>query len=706
MADRLRPKPAQPKRSGAVRRFVVPLLVLAALGYGGKTAYEYFVEGRFLVSTDDAYVGASTSIIAAKATGHLTAVPVVDNQVVHQGDLLASIDDGDYQNAVDSAKARIATQDATIARFGRQIDAQGAIIAQAEAQVQASQAQLLGTQADVERASLEYDRSLKLAQTNFGSQQRLEQATADRDRTAAALAAARATAASTVAAVEGAKANLDVLKAQRDEASRQRGELETALAKAERDLSFTRVVAPFDGVVGNKAAEVGNFVQPGTRLMALVPLNASYVDANFKETQLADIKAGQKVDVSIDALGGQTIEGTVASISPASGSQFSLLPPDNATGNFTKVVQRVAVRVTFPEEVLKEVPLRPGLSVVATIHTRDPDAAEAEPSRRARVRSLRRQGRQAVSDAVALRPPVGRPIAPARPIGPQGQVVPHFSLRRLAAFIFMVFGMFMAILDIQIVSASLSQIQAGLSASSDEVTWVQTSYLIAEVIMIPLSGFLSRVVSTRVIFTISAGGFTAMSFMCAQATGDRRDDPLAGAAGLHRRRHDPDRVRLGLHHLPALEAAVHRADHRARGDARPDHRPDGRRLPDRLVLLALAVPGQPRSGNHRHRRGLAADRLRRARLVAPDPFRLSRPAHHGGLSRGDRICARGGAVEGLVRERAGDDRHRRLGGQRRPLLLARVHRAASRSSTSPPFATAISGPARRSASCSASGSTA
>ena len=107
--------------------------------------------------------------------------------------------------------------------------------------------------------------------------------------------------------------------------------------------------------------------------MALVPLNASYVDANFKETQLADVKAGQKVDVSIDALGGRTIEGAVASISPASGSQFSLLPPDNATGNFTKVVQRVAVRVTFPEDVLKEVPLRPGLSVVATIHTRDPD---------------------------------------------------------------------------------------------------------------------------------------------------------------------------------------------------------------------------------------------------------------------------------------------------------------------------------------------
>ncbi len=365
-------KPAPAKRAG-LRRFIVPALILAALGYGGRTAYDWFVEGRFLVSTDDAYVGANTSIIAAKAMGHLTAVPVVDNQVVHKGDLLASIDDGDYQNAVDAAKARVATEDATIARFGRQIDAQGAVIAQATAQVGAAAAQMKSAVADVARAALEYDRSFKLAQTNFGSQQRLEQATADRDRTAAAVAGANASAASAAAALEGAKANLDVLKAQQDEAIRQRGELVTALAMAERNLSFTRVLAPFDGIVGNKAAEVGELVQPGTRLMALVPLNDSYVDANFKETQLAEIRPGQKVDVAIDALDGRVVEGVVSSISPASGAQFSLLPPDNATGNFTKVVQRVAVRVTFPEQVLKEALLRPGLSVVATIHTRDPD---------------------------------------------------------------------------------------------------------------------------------------------------------------------------------------------------------------------------------------------------------------------------------------------------------------------------------------------
>jgi membrane fusion protein (multidrug efflux system) len=363
--------PAPAKRS-SLRRFIMPVLLLAAVGYGGKTAYDYFVEGRFLVSTDDAYVGADTAIIAAKAMGHLTAVPVVDNQVVHKGDLLAAIDDGDYQNAADAARARIGTQDATIARFARQIDAQGAIIAQAGAQVDSAAAQVKSAEADVERAALEHDRSFKLAQTNFGSQQRLEQATADRDRSIAALAATKAAQASAAASLDGAKANLNVLKAQKDEAARTRNELETALAMADRNLSFTRVIAPFDGTVGNKAAQVGNLVQPGTRLMALVPLDASYVDANFKETQLANVKPGQKVDVAIDALDSQVVEGVVSSISPASGAQFSLLPPDNATGNFTKVVQRVAVRVTFPEEVLKQVTLRPGLSVVATVHTRDP----------------------------------------------------------------------------------------------------------------------------------------------------------------------------------------------------------------------------------------------------------------------------------------------------------------------------------------------
>jgi membrane fusion protein (multidrug efflux system) len=367
---------AAPKPKRSIRSLILPAIIIAAVGYGGLKGYDWFVNGRFLVSTDDAYVGADTAIIAAKVAGHISLVSAADNSFVHKGDLLIKIDDGDYQLAVTTAKDKIATQDATIARIGRQVEAQRAVISQMQAQVDAAHAQLLANEADRQRAALEFERSQKLAETSFGSQQRLEQATADRARTAAALSGANASAAGAEAAQIGARANLDVLEAQKMEAVRTRGELETALAKAERDLSFTTIAAPFDGVVGNRAAKLGEYVQPGTRLLALVPLSSAYVDANFKETQLASIRPGQKVDVAVDSLDGRVIEGVVSSVAPASGAQFSLLPPDNATGNFTKVVQRVAVRIALPPDALQKGDLRPGLSVVATVRTRD----ESQPA--------------------------------------------------------------------------------------------------------------------------------------------------------------------------------------------------------------------------------------------------------------------------------------------------------------------------------------
>jgi membrane fusion protein (multidrug efflux system) len=363
--------PAAPGRVRSPRRFVLPLVALAALGYGVYWGYDWFVEGRFLVSTDDAYVGADASIIAAKVAGHIVEVPVAENQKVHAGDLLARIDDGDYRLAVDAAKAKIATQDATIARIGRQVEAQSAAIDQAAAQIASTDAQAEGAVADQKRAALELDRSQKLADVAFGSQQRLEQATDDRARAAAALAAALAAKAGAVAALAGAKDAAEVLKAEQTEAERARGELVTAEAKAERDLSFTEIRAPFDGVVGNKAAVVGQYAMPGTRLLAVVPTQSAYVDANFKETQLDAIRPGQKVDIAVDSFDGRVVPGIVESVSPASGAQFSLLPPDNATGNFTKVVQRVTVRIAIAAEALAREPLRSGLSVVATIHTRD-----------------------------------------------------------------------------------------------------------------------------------------------------------------------------------------------------------------------------------------------------------------------------------------------------------------------------------------------
>ena len=362
---------APPKAKRSPRRFILPLVVIAAAAYGANWAYSYFVEGRFLVSTDDAYVGANTVIVAPKITGYVAEVFVKNNQEVHTGDLLARMDAGDYSLAVEAAKDKVATQDATVERIGRQIEAQAAMVAQAEAQVGSAEASADSVAADAQRAALEYDRSQKLVQTSFGSQQRFEQSTADKKRTEAAVTGAKSALASTQAQLAYAKANVDVLKTQQNEAVHTRAELANAVERAERDLSFTEIRAPFDGVVGNKSVEVGQFLQPGVRLLAVVPLDKAFVDANFKETQLSDIQPGQKVDVAIDAFGGKTLEGVVRSIAPASGAQFSLLPPDNATGNFTKIVQRVTVRVVFDAETIKTHVLRPGLSVVATIHTRD-----------------------------------------------------------------------------------------------------------------------------------------------------------------------------------------------------------------------------------------------------------------------------------------------------------------------------------------------
>ena len=361
--------PAKVKRSP--RRFILPIVAIAAAAYGAHWGYYYFTEGRFLVSTDDAYVGANSVIVAPKIAGYVEAVNVRNNQEVREGEVLARIDPGDYRLALDAAKAKVATQDATIARIGRQIEAQAAMISQAAAQVAAAQASAESAAADEQRAALEFDRAEKLAQTNFGSQQRLEQATADKKRTAAAVTGAKASLQSAEAQVAYAKANADVLETQKSEAAHTRAELANAVERAARDLSFTEIKAPFDGVIGNKAVEVGQYVQPGTRLLAVVPLDKVYVDANFKETQLADITPGQKVDIDVDAFDGKTLDGVVRSIAPASGAQFSLLPPDNATGNFTKIVQRVTVRIGFDAEAVKSHKLRPGLSVVATIHTRD-----------------------------------------------------------------------------------------------------------------------------------------------------------------------------------------------------------------------------------------------------------------------------------------------------------------------------------------------
>jgi membrane fusion protein (multidrug efflux system) len=330
---------------------VAALLALAVAGYG----VHYVLVGRFLVSTDDAYVRANNTMLGARVTGHIAAILSGDNAPVHAGDVIMKIDDGDYRIAVDAARTKIATQEATIARIGRQIAA-------FESQVEQAQANVVSAEAGLKRAGLDYDRQQALSTKGFASRATFEQSEAGRDQGAAALRAAQA-------AYDAARDNVEVTRAQQAEANAQLAELKTSLAKAARDLDFTSVRAPVDGTFSNRLVNTGDFIAVGQRLGNVVPLDDVFIDANFKETQLQRIRPGQPLTISVDAYGHRKFAGVVDSISPAAGSVFTLLPPDNATGNFTKIVQRLPVRVRVPKEVARQNLLRAGMSVYVTVDT-------------------------------------------------------------------------------------------------------------------------------------------------------------------------------------------------------------------------------------------------------------------------------------------------------------------------------------------------
>ncbi len=345
------PAAAKPGKRKLVLMGVGLLLALAAASYG----VHYVLFGRFFVSTDDAYVRANNTMLGARVTGHIAAIFPGDNVVVHAGDVIFKIDDGDYRIAVDAARTRIATQQATIDRIGRQIIALESAVEQANAQV-------VSADAGLKRAGLDYDRQQALSNKGFASRATFEVSEAGRDQGAAALKAAQA-------AYAAARDNVEVTKAQQAEAVAQLAELQTSLAKAERDLDFTSVRAPVDGTFSNRLVSTGDFIVVGQRLGNVVPLDDVFIDANFKETQLKRIRPGQPVTISVDAYGHRKFAGVVDSISPAAGSVFTLLPPDNATGNFTKIVQRLPVRVRVPKDVARQNLLRAGMSVYATVDT-------------------------------------------------------------------------------------------------------------------------------------------------------------------------------------------------------------------------------------------------------------------------------------------------------------------------------------------------
>jgi len=340
-----------------LRKVLFIILPVAVLALGVSGGWYWWNVLRFLQSTDDAYVQSDISLISPKVEGYIKEVRVADNQEVAEGDVLFVIDDRDFAAKVAQAEAAVTTEEAMVVTYGSRLDLQRAMIEEAQAMLESAEA-------DLSRAQRDFTRYSALMSSDFASRQRFEQAQADSRKAEAAVARSRA-------ALAAAQNQLAVLRSQRHEEEGRRQQARATLQLARNDLENTVIRAPVSGVAGNRAGQVGQYVKAGTQLLSLVPLSRVYVTANFKETQLTRMRPGQLAAVSVDAYPDLTIDGRIESFAPASGAQFSLLPPDNATGNFTKIVQRVPVRIALPANSPLTGRLRPGLSVTVAVDTRD-----------------------------------------------------------------------------------------------------------------------------------------------------------------------------------------------------------------------------------------------------------------------------------------------------------------------------------------------
>jgi membrane fusion protein (multidrug efflux system) len=352
---RTRPRLA-PSRA-VLKRAALGLALLSGAAFAGHYGYRYWTIGQYLESTDDAYVKADYTTIAPKVSGYVVDVPVKDNERVAAGQILARIDDRDFRTALDQARADVAASEASIRNIDAQLVLQRSVIDQEKADIAA-------TEASLKFAREDHARYRDLMKTGYGTTQRAQQAEATLAEAAANLQGNRA-------GLVAAKNKLTVLATERRRAEAQRDHAHAVEHQAELDLSYTVIRAPVDGTVGARSLRVGQYVEAGTQLMAVVPLHAVYVVANFKETQLTQVRPGQKVEIAIDTFPDVTLEGRVDSIAPASGLEFALLPPDNATGNFTKIVQRIPVKILLDDDSLAGL-LRPGMSVEPVIDTRTP----------------------------------------------------------------------------------------------------------------------------------------------------------------------------------------------------------------------------------------------------------------------------------------------------------------------------------------------
>src|SRR5215813_9751661 len=369
IAPEIYPAPAAPAAGtrNRLRRAALVLALLATTAAGSYCGYDYFTHGRYLESTDDAYVKADSTIVAPKVSGYIAQVLVGDNERVGPGRMLAKIDDRDFKAALNQAHADVAAADAAVRNLDAQIDLQQPLIQQQAAAVEATEAALKFAQEEQAR----YDGLMK---TGSGTIQRAQQ-------TDAALREKTAQLQREKSGLAAANMKVEVLVTERAKAAAQLERARAVEQQATLNLSYTEIRAPVGGTVGARSLRVGQFVQAGTQLMAVVPLDAVYVIANFKETQLTHMRDGQPVELRIDGFHGTRLKGHVDSLSPASGLEFALLPPDNATGNFTKIVQRVPVKIVFDDNSLKGL-LRPGMSAEPTVNTKSAAIAARDAAHR------------------------------------------------------------------------------------------------------------------------------------------------------------------------------------------------------------------------------------------------------------------------------------------------------------------------------------
>ena len=459
--------------TNAVTKARLKWLAYAALGglivfAGARYGYDYWTVGRFIESTDDAYPGGNVTPISPHVAGFVAQILVGDNEYVHAGQPLIRLDDRDFRAAADRAAAIVAARKATLESLERKLTMQQTTIRQAKADLDAKTAQAAFAKQDDQRYR-------DLAQTAAGSRQNAE-------RASSLNLAAEASVVSSAAGLDAAKQQLTVLDAEIAVAKADVAQAEADLHTAELNLGYTEIRSPIDGYVGNRAAEIGAYVAGGAYLVTIIPAHDLWVDANFKESQLERMSAGTSSDGGRRRPPGPCLSWSCRQRRP--GDRRGL-QRDPARKRDRQLHQDRSAR-SRPHQAR----WRPDASRAAT--------RALDNGRRGHAIGFGRRAMTAAATTAA---------APST----------KSWVWSLGPFVVMCVGMFIALLDIQIVASSLQDIGGGLSAAQDQISWVQTAYLIAEIIMIPLSGWLTRVFSTRWLFTASAAGFTAASMLCGLA---------------------------------------------------------------------------------------------------------------------------------------------------------------------------------------------